>query len=114
MMVNEKAKELAEAIRASGEYKRFTEAKQAIADDSMTQNLLREYSKLRVRMQAAAVAGEEDPEAMVKLQKLGELLQMDRAASEYLMAEFMLSRMVGDVYKTIASAVDLDLSMLDE
>ncbi|MBR0135416.1 MAG: YlbF family regulator [Clostridia bacterium] len=50
---------------------------------------------------------------MEKLQKLGELLQMDKAASEYLIAEYCLSRMVGDVYRILAEAVGFDLSMLE-
>jgi len=113
MMVYDKANELAAEIKASDEYRRFSAAREAVKDDGMTMNLLKEYRRLQLRAQAAIVGGEEDPDTMEKLQKLGELLQMDKAASEYLIAEFMLSRMVGDVYKILADAVGLDLSMLE-
>ena len=50
---------------------------------------------------------------MKKLQKIGELLQFDADAAAYLMAEFRLKRMVGDVYKILADAVDIDLGLLE-
>ena len=110
MMVYDKANELAREIRESAEYKRFSAARENIRDD-MTKNLLKEYKSLQLKAQAAIVGGAEDGELMEKLQKLGELLQMDRAASEYLIAEYMLGRMVGDIYKILADAVELDLGM---
>lgn len=113
-MVYDKANELAADIKASEEYRRYSEAKQRIAPGSTADVLLKEYKKLRLKEQANMVAGEKDEESMQKLIKLGELLQMDPVASEYLIAEFMLSRMLGDVYRILASAVDMDLSMLDD
>jgi cell fate (sporulation/competence/biofilm development) regulator YlbF (YheA/YmcA/DUF963 family) len=112
-MVYDKANELAADIKASEEYKRFCAAKDKIEEGSTTASLLKEYRKLQLRAQAAMVAGEEDAECMEKLQKLGEILQMDKTASEYLISEFMLSRMLGDIYKILADAVDVDLSMLE-
>ena len=38
----------------------------------------------------------------------------DADASAYLMAEFRLKRMLGDVYKTLAEAVEIDLGALEE
>jgi cell fate (sporulation/competence/biofilm development) regulator YlbF (YheA/YmcA/DUF963 family) len=112
-MVYDKANELANEIRASGEYKAYEAAKAKIAPGSSAAALLGEYRKLEYRAQAAMVAGEEDPETLEKLRTLGELLQSDADASEYLIAEFRLSRLVGDVYRMIAKAAGLDVSMLD-
>ena len=111
-MVYDKANELAREIKESSEYRRYHAAKENITDE-MTKNLLKEYKSLQLKAQAAIVGGAEDPETMEKLQKLGELLQMDRAASEYLIAEYVLGRMVGDIYKILADAVGLDLGMLE-
>ena len=111
-MVYDKAYELASEIKASDEFKRFAAAREAVGE-GMTKDLLKQYSQLRVQAQADLIAGEENAESLEKLQKLGELLQMDKTASEYLMAEFVLSRMVGDVYRIIAEAAQLDLSMLE-
>lgn len=112
-MVYDKANELAADIKASEEYKRFNAAKDRIKEGSTTETLLKEYRKLQLRAQAAMVAGEEDKDCMEQLQKLGEILQMDKDASEFLISEFMLSRMLGDIYKILAEAVDMDLGMLE-
>ena len=55
-----------------------------------------------------------DDEALEKLQKIGELLQLNKEASDYLLAEFRLNRMLGDVYKILAEAIDVDLSALED
>ena len=59
------------------------------------------------------INGDRDNEAVKKLQKIGELLQFDADASAYLLAEFRLKRMLGDVYKILAEAVDVDLGPLE-
>lgn len=112
-MVYDKAQELAAEIRASEEYAAYAAAKENIAAGSPTEALLKEYKRLEYRAQAALVAGEEDTETLEKLRRLGELLQMDKDASEYLIAEIRLSRLVGDVYRIVANAAGLDVSMLD-
>ena len=51
---------------------------------------------------------------MQQLQKLGEVLLLNPDASAFLMSEFRLNQMVGDVYKILAQAIDVDLDMLEE
>ena len=114
MMVYDKANELAREIKESAEYRRYAAAKENIAEGSTTQALLAEYKKLQLRAQAAYVAGEQDEETFDKLRRMGELLQMDKDASEYLISEFMLSRMLGDIYKILADAAGMDLGALSE
>ena len=60
-----------------------------------------------------AYTGKKDDEKIEQLKKVGELLQMNREASDYLIAEFRLNRVVSDIYKIIAEAIELDLSMLE-
>ncbi|MBO6062110.1 MAG: YlbF family regulator [Clostridia bacterium] len=110
----DKAYELAEEIKASPEYERFRAARAAIPEGSPCDNLLKEYKRLELRAQAASVAGENDRETLEKLAKFGELLQMDKAASEYLIAEYMLSRSLGDIYRILAGAAGLDLGPIGE
>ena len=113
-MVYDKANELARDIQASDEYKAFVNAKERVAQNETTVNLLKQYHRLQIEAQAAYVAGKQDDESLEKLQKLGELLQMDKDASSYLIAEFQLNRMIGDIYKILADAVQVDLSMFEE
>ena len=70
-------------------------------------------STREIHAQAAMIAGDKNSDSLKKLQKIGELLQFDADASAYLMAEFRLKRMVGDVYKILADAVDIDLGPLE-
>lgn len=109
----DKAYELASEIKASEEFKRYKAAKERIEKGSSSEAFLAEYRRLQLKAQADMVAGETDEETLGKLQRLGELLQMDKEASEYLFAEFALSRLVGDIYRIVAEAAELDISMLD-
>lgn len=109
----DKAHELAGEIRESSEYKDYISAKEAVSQDPNTLGLLKEFKRLELKCQAAMVSGEEDPESMEKLRRLTGLLQMNGDAAEYLMAEFRLSRALGDIYRILADAAGLDISMLD-
>lgn len=109
----DKAHALAAEIRASEEFKRYKAAKERIEPGSSSEAFLSEYKKLQLKAQADMVAGQTDEETLSKLQRLGELLQMDRDAAEYLFAEFALSRLVGDIYRIVANAAELDISMLE-
>ncbi|MFR3363266.1 MAG: YlbF family regulator [Christensenellales bacterium] len=51
---------------------------------------------------------------MQRLQKIGELLQLNQDASAFLFAEYRLNRVVSDIYKIIAEAIDVDLGALEE
>ncbi|HBV79968.1 MAG TPA: hypothetical protein DEF33_03255, partial [Clostridiales bacterium] len=59
-------------------------------------------------------SGADCREEMTKLQKMGELLQLDFAASEYLFAQYALNNILGDIYRQLAAAVDADLSILED
>ena len=112
-MVYDTAKKLAGELRESEEYRAYTLAKERAMESGTTRTLIEEYSRLQIRAQAAVITGERDSELVTKLQKVGELLQFDKDASAYLMEEFRLKRMLGDVYKILAEAVDIDLGPLE-
>ncbi len=112
-MVYDTAKLLAKELKDSVEYREYDAAKTRAMENSSTRALIAEYNKLQIRAQAAMVAGDRESESLKKLQKVGELLQFDADASAYLIAEFRLKQMLGDVYKILAEAVDVDLSALE-
>lgn len=112
-MVYDTAKTLAAELRQSEEYRAYVSAKERAMESGTTRALIEEYNRLQIRAQAAVIAGESDGEIIAKLQKIGELLQFDKDASAYLMEEFRLKRMLGDVYKILAEAVEIDLSPLE-
>lgn len=113
-MVYDKANELARLLKESDEFKEYKAAKEKAFANETTASLVKEYHKLQLAAQAAMVSGKKDEDTMQRLQKIGELLQLDRDASVYLIAEYRLNRTVSDVYKIIAEAIDVDLGALEE
>lgn len=112
-MLIDDAKTLADKLRVSEEYRTYCEAKERAYASPATAALLDEFYALRMKAQASSVAGTPDAEVTEKLQRLGELLQFDAAAAEYLLAEYRLNALVGEIYKILAKAVDLDLGALE-
>ena len=112
-MLLDDAKILADKLKASEEYRNYRESKERAYAQPSTAALLDEFYALRMKAQAASVAGTPDAEVTEKLQRLGELLQFDAAAAEYLMAEFRLNALLGEIYKILAEAVGLDLGALE-
>jgi len=108
-MILDDARTLADKLRSSEEYQTYREAKERAYAQPSTAALLDEFHALRMKVQAASVAGTPDEQDAQKLQKLGELLQFDSAAAEYLMAEYRLNTLLGEIYKILAKAADLDI-----
>lgn len=112
--VKTKTEELAKLLKQSDEYREFCEAREAAFAKETTRLLLSDYRAFQTKVQAASLSGRPDEEELLRLQRLGELLQLDPAASRYLFAQFRLNAMLADIYKALAEAVDADLGMLED
>jgi len=112
-MVYDTANTLAAELRASEEYKEYQKTREAAMSNDTTKALIAEYHKLQMQAQAVVMQGKKDDELFQKLQKIGEVLQLDKDASSFLLAEYRMNRMLGDVYKILAEAIDVDLSGLE-
>lgn len=112
--IDKKTDELAELLKRSVEYETYIHARDAAYKNKSTKALLVEYRRLQAKLQAAEISGAADEDELNKFQKLGELLQLDAAASEYLFAEYRLNALLGGIYKHLAKAVDADLSFIDD
>ena len=112
-MLTDEARILADKLKASEEYRMYRESKERAYASPSTAALLDEFYALRMKVQASSVAGTPDAETTEKLQRLGELLQFDAAAAEYLLAEYRLNALLGEIYKILADAVGLDLGALE-
>jgi len=112
-MVYDTARTLAAELKNSEEYHAFKQLRERAMQNETTKNLIGEYHRLQMQVQASAVQGKTDQDLMQKLQKIGEVLQFDADASAFLMAEYRMNRLLADVYKILAEAVDVDLSMLE-
>lgn len=113
-MVYDKARELAKLLSTSDEYASYKNAKERAFENDTTKALLNEYHALRIQAQGAIVSGKKDEESLERLQKIGEVLQLNRDASDYLIAEYRLNTMLGDVYKILAEALDVSFGLGEE
>ena len=112
-MIYDNARKLADELKNSEEYRAYRAARERAFQNDSTKNLIAEYHKLQRKAQASVLGGEPNQELMQQLQKLGEVLQFDADAAAFLMAEYRLNTMLGDVYKILAEAIDIDLSALE-
>lgn len=114
-MVNiyDSAHKLARDIRETDEYKDYHQAKEAAMENETNKALLGEYKKLQFQLQVAmAGGGKPDQEQMDRLQKLASVLQLSKEASAFLLAEMRLQKLLGDIYKIIGEAADIDMDFL--
>ena len=109
-MLLDDTRALADKLKNCEEYRAYCEAKAAAYENPSTAALLNEFDKLRRDAQVRAATGETDELSEHKLQKLGELLQFDAAAAAYLMAEYRLNALMGDIFATLAEAVGWNLN----
>jgi cell fate (sporulation/competence/biofilm development) regulator YlbF (YheA/YmcA/DUF963 family) len=115
MNLYDKAHEIARLIKESPEYTSYKALKDRLYADENTKALLIEYKRIQFEAQAAYLAGNEpDASAMDKLKKLGEVLQFNSEVTEFFAAEYRFNTLIGDIYKIIGDACDLDLGLLHD
>lgn len=112
-MIYDKARELAALLSDSPEYRAYKASRDIAMENETTKALITQFHKLQLKAQASMVAGKKDDEAMAQLNDIGKVLQFNNEASQFLLDEFKLNRMLGDVYKILAEAIDADLGMLE-
>jgi cell fate (sporulation/competence/biofilm development) regulator YlbF (YheA/YmcA/DUF963 family) len=114
-MVYDQVYVLAKQLSSSEEFQSFKKAKDAALANETNAALLKEYKKLSMQAQAHMMSGNAlSAEMTEKLQKLYGILQLSPECTAYLMAEYNFNRMMGDVYKILGDAVELDLDFLKE
>ena len=115
MYLYDRANLLADDIKSSAEYKAYQEAKDAVYEDESAKQLIAQYKKLQFSAQATVLSGgKPDDATMTQLQKLGELLSYNPKAAAFFEAEYKFNTVIGDIYKIIGSAAELDLNFMTE
>ena len=103
---------LAQDIRDSEEYKTYHELKDSVMSDETTVALIREYRKLQMTIQMAAVSGQSaDAEDMQRFSGISTLLFSKEEVSNFLMAEMRLQQMMADIFKIVTEAADVDITV---
>lgn len=106
------AHRLAQEIRQSEEYQTYHRLKDEVTGDETVAALIKEYKKLQVQLQMAAMAGQQpDGEDMQRFSGISALLFGKPEVSQYLLAEMRLQQAMADIFKIITDAADLDLQI---
>jgi cell fate (sporulation/competence/biofilm development) regulator YlbF (YheA/YmcA/DUF963 family) len=109
MNVYDQANALARSLRESEEYREFSRLKELAYADSTNAALLAEYKKLQFRLQAKMASGEPLPDDdMRRLNQISALLQMNRDAGAFLLAEFNLQKLLADVFRILGDVAGID------
>lgn len=106
------AHRLAQEIRQSEEYQTYHALKEEVMADETTAALLKEYKKLQLRLQMAAVSGTQpDNDDMQRFQGISALLFGKLEVSQYLLAEMRLQQEVASILRIITDAADIDMGI---
>lgn len=110
MSVYDKAHALAKSIKQSEEYLNFKKAKEKLEKDPNNFEMLKNFRRKQWEVQLSEVAGEEvETDKKQYLEKTYQLLSLNPSTNEFLNAEFRLARMVNDIQRILAEALE-DLS----
>ena len=103
---------LAQDIRDSEEYKIYHEMKETVMADETTAALIKEYRKLQVSIQMAAVTGQAaDAEDQQRFSGISTLLFSKPEVSRFLLSEMQLQQALADIFKIVTEAADLDMAV---
>jgi len=112
MQVYDEANALARAIRESEACSEYRRLKEEIDANETNRALVKEYKKLQMQLQLAAVAGAQtSDEEVQRFQQIGGLLFAQPVTSQFLLCEMRVQQMMADVYKTLSDAAGLDMNM---
>ena len=110
MQIYDEANALARAIRESEDCRAYRQLRQEIESCEAARALLREYKKLQMQLQLAAVAGAEvSNDDTQRFQQIGALLFAGENTSRFLLLEMRLQQTMADVFKTLSDAAGLDM-----
>ena len=103
---------VAQDIRESEEYKTYHELKESVMSDETTAALVREYRKLQMTIQMAAMGGRKaEEEDMQRFSGISTLLFSKPEVSAFLLSEMHLQQALADIFKIVTEAADIDMAV---
>ena len=106
------AHRLAADIKASEEYQTYHSLKDEVMADETVAALIKEYKKLQITLQMAAISGQKtDDEDMQRFSGISSLLFAKPEVSQYLLAEMRMQQALADIFKIITEAADVDVGL---
>lgn len=106
--IYDKAHELAKLISQSEEYKSVKELKDRLFEDDVNKQVYNQYKQTSMAVSAAYMQNQQpEPELQEEYNRLMSVLSLNADMTNFIMAEFRLNQLLGDVFKIIGDAVDL-------
>lgn len=103
---------LVDMLQKSPEYQEYGAARAILQENDFLYGVYKSYQRLQFQAQAGQITGT-GGDAAERFQRYGELLQLHEESSRFLLAEYNLHNLLGDIYKRLAGAIDIDLSALE-
>ena len=111
-MQYDSAHRLASDIRQSEEYQTYHRLKDDVMADETVAALIREYKKLQLALQMAAMSGQQpDSDDMQRFSGISALLFGKLEVSQFLLSEMRLQQAMADIFKILTDAADLDVQL---
>lgn len=108
MNVYDQAHGLAQAIKASEEFKQYDEIKKKVKENPELDKMIKDFQAKQIELQAKQMMGEElTPETMSAVQELYGILLKDPIAAQYIQTEMRFSLMMKDVYEIIGEVTGM-------
>ncbi len=112
MNVYDQANALARSLRESEPYREYMRLRELAYADATNAALLDEYKKLQFKLQAKMASGENLPDDdMTRLNQIASLLQLNKDAGAYLLAEFNYQKLLADVFRILADVAGISPDM---
>lgn len=103
---------LAQDIRDSEEYKTYHELKESVMAEETTAALIKEYRKLQMSIQLAAMSRKTtDQEEMQRFSGISTLLFSKPEVSRFLLSEMQLQQALSDIFRIVTEAADLEMAI---
>ncbi len=102
------ARNLANALKESQEYKEYANIKSEVANIPEVNKMLVDFQQKQYQFQVAQMTGQKpDPAAIKEVQDLLGVLNQNPKAAAYLQAEMKFTQMVAEIYNIIGEAIKL-------
>ena len=115
MNVYDQVHVLAAVLKRCDEYKAYCTARDEAFKSEQNVKLVKSFKKKQFQAQAAALSGEKvDDNTMEELKRMTSVMQFNKEVSEFMAAEYRMNQMMGDVFKILGEAVDLDMDFMND
>ncbi|MBQ9988695.1 MAG: YlbF family regulator [Clostridia bacterium] len=111
----DKAYELARQMRSSETYQAYLKARDAAFENQMNKEIYKKYVEISRTVTALQMSGQQvDEKLQAEFNQLVGVLSLNGDMMAFLLAEHKLNQMIGDVFKIIGDAVEINLDFLKD